>query len=72
MSQLKYRQRWFIHHKDVLRDDRFVGGPRTIVERGDVLQRHSRDQAGSFENRDTSENKDLLSANKMLFVGVKW
>ncbi len=37
-----------------------------------MLQRYSRDQARSFENRDASKNKDLLSGNKMLFVGVKW
>ena len=37
-----------------------------------MLQRHSRDQARSFENRDASKNKGLLSADKVLFVGVKW
>ena len=37
-----------------------------------MLQPHSRDRARSFENRDASKNKDLLSANKVLFVGVKW
>jgi hypothetical protein len=37
-----------------------------------MLQRHSRAQARSFENRDASKNKGLLSADKVLFVGVKW
>jgi len=37
-----------------------------------MLQRHSRDQARSFESRDASKHKDLLSADKVLFVGVKW
>jgi hypothetical protein len=37
-----------------------------------MLQRHSRDRAGFFENRTASMNKDLLSSDKMLFVGVKW
>ena len=37
-----------------------------------MLQGHSRDQARSFENRDASKNKGLLSVNKVLFVSVKW
>jgi hypothetical protein len=37
-----------------------------------MLQRHSRDRARFFENRDASKNKDLLSSDKVLFVGVKW
>jgi hypothetical protein len=37
-----------------------------------MLQLHSRDRVRSFENRDASKNKDLLSADKVLFVGVKW
>jgi hypothetical protein len=37
-----------------------------------MLQRYSKDQARSFENRDAAKNKGLLSADKMLFVGVKW
>jgi hypothetical protein len=37
-----------------------------------MLQRHSRDRAPFFENRVASKNKDLLSSDKMLFVGVKW
>jgi hypothetical protein len=34
LSQLKYWQQWFIHHGDVLRDDRFVGGLRTVPRMG--------------------------------------
>jgi hypothetical protein len=37
-----------------------------------MLQLHSRDRARSFENKGASKNKDLLSADKVLFVGVKW
>jgi hypothetical protein len=37
-----------------------------------MLQRHSRDRARFFENRYASKNKDLLSSDKVLFVGVKW
>jgi hypothetical protein len=37
-----------------------------------MLQRHSEDQARFFENSTTSKNKDLLSSDKVLFVGVKW
>jgi hypothetical protein len=37
-----------------------------------MLQRHSRDRVRSFENRDALKNKDLLSSDKVLFVGVKW
>jgi hypothetical protein len=37
-----------------------------------MLQRHSTDQVRSFEGRRASKNKGLLSANKVLFVGVKW
>jgi hypothetical protein len=36
------------------------------------MQGHSRDQSWYFENRAATKNKDLLSADKMLFVGVKW
>jgi hypothetical protein len=38
----------------------------------DMLQRYSRDRTRSFENRDNLKNKALLSADKVLFVGVKW
>jgi hypothetical protein len=38
----------------------------------DMLQRYSRDRTRSFENRDALKNKALLSADKVLFVGVKW
>ena len=37
-----------------------------------MLQRYSRDRTRSFENRDALKNKALLSADKVLFVGVKW
>jgi hypothetical protein len=37
-----------------------------------MLQCHSRDRTWFFENRDASKNKDLLSSDKVLFVGVKW
>jgi hypothetical protein len=37
-----------------------------------MLKRHSKDRARFFQNRDAVKNKDLLSDNKMLFVGVKW
>jgi hypothetical protein len=37
-----------------------------------MLQCHSRDRARFFETRDASNYKDLLSSNKVLFVGVKW
>jgi hypothetical protein len=37
-----------------------------------MLQRHSRDRARFFENRDASKYKDLLSSDKVLFIGVKW
>jgi hypothetical protein len=37
-----------------------------------MLQRYSRDRARFFENRDAPKNKDLLSSDKVLFVGVKW
>jgi hypothetical protein len=38
----------------------------------DMLQRHSTDLVRSIENRNASKNKGLLSADKVLFVGVKW
>jgi len=37
-----------------------------------MLLLHNRDRPRSFENWDASKNKDLLSADKVLFVGVKW
>jgi hypothetical protein len=37
-----------------------------------MLQCHTRDRARPSENRDASKYKDLLSADKVLFVGVKW
>ena len=37
-----------------------------------MLQRHSRDRARFFVNRDAAKNKDLLTYDKVLFVGVKW
>jgi hypothetical protein len=72
ISQLKYRQQWFIHLGDVLRDDRIVGGLRTIDGMEGMLQRYGTVRVRSFENRAAPKNKDLLSSDKMLFVGVKW
>jgi hypothetical protein len=37
-----------------------------------MLQRHSTEWARSSENMAASKNKDLLTSDKMLFVGVKW
>ena len=37
-----------------------------------MLQRYSRNRVRTFENRNTSKIKDLLSSDKVLFVGVKW
>ena len=37
-----------------------------------MLQRYGTVRVRSFENRAAPKNKNLLSSDKMLFVGVKW
>jgi hypothetical protein len=58
--------------KDVFRDDGLSGVYARSLGWEGLLQRHSTQWARFSENMAASKNKDLLSSDKMLFVGVKW